>query len=48
MNFRDMTRDEISYYNRIRKRDDGLDWVLRNLTIAAGIVIVALSIWLIW
>lgn len=46
MNFRDMTRDDISYYNSIRKRDDGLDWVLKNLAITAGVIVTAMFVWL--
>lgn len=46
MNFRDMTREDISYYNSIRKRDDGLDWVLKNLAITAGVIVIATVIWL--
>ena len=46
MNFRDMTSEEISYYNSIRKRDDGLDWVLKNLAITAGVIVIATIIWL--
>jgi hypothetical protein len=46
MNFRDMTREDISYYNSIRKRDDGLDWVLKNLAITAGVIVIATIIWL--
>ena len=46
MNFRDMTREDISYYNSIRKRDDGLDWVLKNLAITAVVIVIATIIWL--
>lgn len=46
MNFRDMTREDISYYNSIRKRDDGLDRVLINLAIAAGVIVIATFVWL--
>lgn len=46
MNFRDMTREDISYYNSIRKRDDGLDWVLENLAITAVVIVIAMFVWL--
>ena len=46
MNFRDMTRDDISYYNSIRKRDDSLDWILKTLAITAGITVIAMLVWL--
>lgn len=46
MNFRDMTRDDISYYNSIRKRDDGLDLVLKTLAITAVVMVIAMFVWL--
>lgn len=46
MNFRDMTREDISHYNSIRKRDDGLDRVLKTLAITAGITVIAMLVWL--
>ena len=46
MNFRDMTREDISYYNSIRKRDDGLDRALKTLAIPAGITVIAMLVWL--
>ena len=46
MNFRDMTREDISYYNSIRKRDDGLDQILKTLAITAGITVIAMFVWL--
>ena len=46
MNFRDKTRDVISYYHSIRKRDDGLDRVLKTLAITAGITVIAMLVWL--
>ncbi len=46
MNFRDMTHEDISYYNSIRKRDDDLDWILRNLAITAGVIVIAMLVWI--
>lgn len=40
MNFRDMSKDDLDYYNKIRPRDDDLDWVLKSLAILAAVVLV--------
>lgn len=40
MNFRDMTADERAYYERIKQRDDTLDWLVRNLAVVATITLI--------
>lgn len=43
MNFLDMSKDDLDYYNKIRKRDDDLNWLIKNLAIfAIGFVAVAI------
>lgn len=41
MNFLDMSRDDLSYYNQIRRRDDDLSWLLKNLAILTVAVVIA-------
>lgn len=45
MNFRDMTRDDIEYYNRIRKPGSSLDLALKDLAVAAFVIATALAVW---
>lgn len=44
MNFKDMTKDEKSYYEQIRVRDDDLDKVLLILSIMAIVTFVAVMV----
>ena len=41
MNFLDMSKDDLSYYNQIRRRDDDLSWLLKNLAILTVAVVIA-------
>lgn len=47
MNFLDMTKDDIRYYNRIKMPESDLDWVLKNLAIFTAVVVIATLI-MIW
>jgi hypothetical protein len=41
MNFRDMSRDDEEYYNRMCRCSDSMDMVLKVLSIAAGAISIA-------
>ena len=45
MNFRDMTPEEGREYDKLMYKSD-FDWVLKNLAITAGIVVIAMLVWL--
>lgn len=45
MNFRDMTPEEGREYDKLMGKSD-FDWVLKNLAIAAGVVVIAMFVWL--
>lgn len=43
MNFLDMSKDDLDYYNKIRKRDDSLNWLIKNLAIfTVAVVVIAI------
>lgn len=46
MNFADMTPEERAYYEKIKKRNDSMNWALKNLAIVAGLVLIATLIML--
>ena len=47
MNFIDMTRADVQYYNRIKTPESSLDWVLKNLAIFTVVAVIAtlITIW---
>ena len=46
MNFRDMTAEEKAYYEKIKQREDTIDYVLRVLTVVAIATLIATIIML--
>ena len=46
MNFRDMTAEEKAYYEKIKQREDTIDYVLRVLTVVAAATLIATIIML--
>ena len=40
MNFRDLTREELAYYNKIKKPDTS-GWLIKNLAIITAIFVLA-------
>lgn len=46
MNFLDMSKDDLDYYNKIRKRDDSLNWLIKNLvifTVAVAVIAIMMG-----
>lgn len=41
MNFRDFSKDDKQYYDKIKWRDDDIDWVLRNLALFTVVFVIA-------
>lgn len=46
MNFRDMTPEEKAYYEKIKQREDTIDYLLRVLTVVATATLIATIIML--